>query len=171
MRRSSKNTLRIIAHMMLTLTLLSTNAHSTTSQQIFAWVARQMEIEDVNDMPAIKYVSKAQLQHVLQELSVKSYSQMKSNLGGVQAEEIMGTYLANVVGLFHPETQIIYIGAFLSPCRKKAVLAHEFTHYFQEVIEGRIHPHDYAADYKRSRREMKAYDIERRFEKAFCNRE
>ncbi len=169
MKRLTMKTLRVIALTILPLVLWSTNGYSTTPQQIYIWVALQMNIQEVNDMPVINFVGKERLQRVFQEFSHKSYTQMESDFGRDYAEEVMGLYLDNVVGLFHPDTGAIYIGAFLEPCRREAVLAHEFVHYLQDLRGGRIHPDDYGADDKRSLREMEAYHIERKFEQAFCN--
>ena len=161
--------LRIITLTALSLTLWSSNAYSISPEQIYIWVARQMNIEYVSTMPGVNYVGKERLQQVFQQFSHKSYAQMENSHGKAYADEIMGMYLDKVVGLFHPETKAIFVGEFLDPCRRLAVLAHEFTHYFQDRRDGRIPSDDYRASDRRVFREMEAYHIERKFEEIFCS--
>lgn len=171
MKQLIKKTLRVIVLTILPLALWSTNGYCISPQQIYIWVARQMNIEYVSSMPEINYVGKERLQAVFQDFSQKSYNEMASNFGKDYAEEIIGLYLDNIVGLFHTKTRTIYIGEFLEPCRRRAILAHEFVHYFQDLVEGAIDPDDYRAGDKRTFREMEAYQMERKFEQLFCSQD
>ncbi len=65
---------------------------------------------------------------------------------------------------------MIYIGSFLSPCRREAILAHEMTHYFQNKVRGRTQPVGWEdAETMHFVREMEAYKIEKRYTEAFCS--
>ena len=169
MKRAIKQALTVIAITLMPILLWSTNAYSVTPQQIYVWVARHMNIEHVSGMPEVTFVGKEKLQQMFRDFNYKSYAQLETDHGKAYAQEMLSTYLDNVVGLFHPETRAIFVGDFLEPCRRQAVLAHEFVHYFQDVKHGRIRMDDYRADDKRTLREMQAYDIESKFVKLFCD--
>ena len=171
MKHRITKTFRLIVLTILPLVLLSTNAYCISPEQIYTWVARQMNIEHVDRMPEVTYVDKAELQQIFRDFSSKSYAQMASDHGKDYAEEVMGLYLDNIVGLFHPETKAIFVGEFLDPCRRQAVLAHELMHYLQDKVEGRINNNEYRADEKRMVREMQAGKLERKFEETFCNQD
>lgn len=164
-------TYRIVALTIIPLALWCSDGHCMSPEQIFTWVSMQMGIEEVYDMPVIKYVDKQRLQLVFQELSHKSYTQISSSFGRDYAEKIMGLYRDKVVGLFHPPTRVIYIGTFLTPCRRKAVLAHEITHYLQDLTGGQIHADDFAANERHAHREKVAYEIEDQFEQVYCTQD
>lgn len=126
-----KRTLRVLALVILPIVLWSTDAYCISPQQIYVWVARHMNIEYPDPMPAVNYIGKERLQQVFKNYSHKSYTQMESTYGKDYAQGILGKYLADIVGLFHPETRAIFVGEFLEPRRRQAVLAHEFAHCFK----------------------------------------
>lgn len=81
----------------------------------------------------------------------------------------MANYLDRVLGLFNPETQIIYVASHLSPCEQQSILAHEITHYFQHLKDGPIALGHYGAEDQIMFREMEAYQIASKFKELFCD--
>ncbi len=139
-----------------------------TPEEIFLWVAQEMAIEDAYAMPPIRFVDKEKLCAAFKNGNRKAYLRWESEYGELQAEKIMKVYLKGVVGMFKPQTETVYVGSFLAPCRQQAILAHELTHYFQHLSKGSVNPDGYEADTRHLIREMEAYKIEKRFTKLFC---
>ena len=88
--------------------------------------------------------------------------------GRDEADRLMVLYLQELIGLFVPDTQRIFVGSFLDTCRLKSIVAHEVTHYFQHMIYGKINPNMYGADQIRLNNEMQAENIEKKFIRMFC---
>ncbi len=168
MKRSTAKAFRMFALLLFSSTFWSTNSQAVTHEQIFIWISRQMHIEYFYSMPEVQYVSKTRLQEVFQEFSRNSFDRWRMVHGQAGAEKIMASYRNRLVGLFNPKTQIIYVGDFLQPCRQKAVLAHEMTHFFQHWINGPIQNRSFIADDLRTIREIEAYQMEARFKALFC---
>lgn len=141
---------------------------ATSHKEIFNWVAKQMETDKDYPMPQIKIVSKEELQRVFSKFSEKSVKRWAESLGEEEADRIMARYLNEVIGLFVPETKIIYVGNFLNPCKQSSIVAHEITHYFQCMKHGKIDPHSFNADLIYLGNELEASKIENLFLKTFC---
>lgn len=171
MKRNFQKAFRVFTLLLLSLTFWTAICFAATPEQIFVWVSRQMHIEYAYDMPEVQFVGKQQLQSVFQDFSRRSFEEWQVNHGEEQARTIMASYLDRVVGFFHPPTQTIYVGEYLSPCLKQSVLAHEITHYFQDLIRGPIELKGYGADDRRMFREMEAYLMGNKFKDLFCNSE
>lgn len=144
-------------------------AYCQESKDIFAWVARQLNIADAGPPPDVHYVDKSGLQVAFTRSNRHSYRQWEAQYGAHQAEKFMNFYLQELVGMFDPHSESIYVGSFLSPCRQEAILAHEFTHYFQQRQYGRIQPKVPGAQNLQLKREMEASALEKRYGESFCN--
>ncbi len=168
MKRFTAKAFRVFALLLFSSTFWTSFSYGVTHEQIFVWVSRQMDIEYFYNMPEVQYVSKSKLQTVFEEFSQKSFQRWRVQHGQAGADKIMASYQNRLVGLFNPKTQIIYVGDFLLPCRQKAILAHEMTHYFQHWIYGPIHSGSYSAEDQRIFREIEAYQVEAKFKQLFC---
>ncbi len=142
--------------------------HDFPSIAIFRWVAGQMQVAGSDPLPPIHYVSRSELRRVFQSRSKQSFKNWQAAYGLNRARQIMDDYLKGVVGMFNPNTGHIYVGRFLSPCRQKAVLVHELTHYFQN----KAHQDNVAASFDPALAnmilEMEAYRLENRFMDQYC---
>jgi hypothetical protein len=147
--------------------LWHTPGYGLEPEQILAWVAGQMTIADPGPMPVVHYVDKAELQAAFTKANHNTYRRWEDSLGAQEAKQIFNGFLQELVGMFDPETQSIYVGRFLPPCRREAILAHELTHYFQVRRNGRVDPDRPGADRIQSRLEMQASTIEMRYSDLF----
>jgi hypothetical protein len=168
MKRLKTKASQTVALILFSTVFWSANAYGVTPEQIFVWVSRQMEIEYVYNVPAIQYISKNKLQNIFQEVNQESFRHWRMEYGQAKADSIMATYQNRLVGLFNPETQTIYVGNFLLPCRQNAVLVHEMTHFFQHWIYGSIQNGSFSAEDQHIFREIQAYQMEARFTALFC---
>lgn len=142
-----------------------------TNEEIYAWTVQQSKVTGTYEMPDIRFVDKEELKAAFKKGSENSYLRWEDEYGTDEAKKIMKEYLEGIVGLFDEKTRIIYVGNFMNQCRQQAVLAHELTHYLQNVTQGRIDPDSYGADNLYMMREWQAYTIEDRFTAAFCPEE
>jgi len=168
MKRFTAKAFRVFALLLFSSTFWTTFSYGVTHEQIFVWISRQMDIEYLYDMPEVHYVSKNELQRVFQDYSKKSFQRWRVEHGQAGADRIMASYQNRLVGLFNPKTHIIYVGDFLMPCRQKAVLAHEMTHYLQDWMYGPIDARSFSAEDQRLFREIEAYQMEAKFKELFC---
>ena len=168
MRRFTAKAFRASALLLFSSTFWAPDSHAVTPEQIFVWISRQMSIEYCYHMPEVHYVSKKRLQKVFQDFNRESFQRWRIEHGPARADRIMNSYQNRLVGLFNPKTQTIYVGDFLLPCRRNAVLAHELTHFLQHWISGPIIKGSYSAEDQRIFREMEAYQMEARFKALFC---
>jgi Zn-dependent peptidase ImmA (M78 family) len=140
------------------------------TEAVFAWTIRQMRIVDHYELqlPAIRVVSKATLRKTFVASSHKSFQRWQAMYGMDRAQQILEKYLHDIVGMFDPQTRVIYVGRFLSPCRQQAVLAHELVHFFQHqtILAAAIEAYD--PDTVNMIREMEAYQIQHRFMEQNC---
>lgn len=142
--------------------------YCNAESEIVHWVAGQMEIQKAHSVPVVKTVDKAALNKIFASGSAHVMARWVADHGQAGADKLMRVYLESAVGLFDPKTRTIYVGSFLSPCRRKAILAHEIAHYFQYMFRGPITGDDMAAEMILMEREIEACAIERRFEERFC---
>jgi hypothetical protein len=150
------------------ITLYAIPAQCSSHEEIFKWVAKQLEISKDYSMPEIKMVSKKELRKIFSKSSEKSLKRWAQDFGEEEADKMMNRYLKQVIGLYIPETKAIYVGRFLDECKRKSILAHELTHYFQDMTEGKIDPQSFDADLMYLRNELEASRIEKKFLKTFC---
>ncbi|MCP4748469.1 MAG: hypothetical protein GY874_20395 [Desulfobacteraceae bacterium] len=143
--------------------------HADSPYDTYLWVAKQMNIKTIPQMPEIRFVGKKELQKAFIKGNKESYMRWETEFGHIQAQKIMDRYLKVVVGLFIPKTETVYICNTLSPCRRAAVLAHEMCHFFQHIAHGVIDPNEYEADALHMVREKQAYKIEGQYQDSFCN--
>jgi len=136
--------------------------------QIVRWVAGQMHIGKPYTAPIIQVVGKEKLSQIFEAGSRSVKARWIADHGTAQAENLMRVYLDSAVGLFDPQTQIVYIGGFLSECRQKAIIAHEIAHYFQYVKRGPVDGRDMLSEMLLMEREIEACAMERQYEKQFC---
>ncbi|MEE9612864.1 MAG: hypothetical protein V3W19_16545 [Desulfatiglandales bacterium] len=154
--------------LLLTTLIYRAPALSMSHEEIFKWVAQELEIEKDYPMPQIIVVSKAELQRVFKKDSEKSYQRWVEEYGENKAKETMDLYLNDLLGLFNPKAKVIYVGSFMEQCKFNSIVAHEITHYFQVLEEGTIDPQSTGFDYTHLFREMQASKIMDMYMKAFC---
>jgi hypothetical protein len=139
-----------------------------TSEEIFNWVAHELSIQNTYEMPVVLFVDKETLADAFRQGNKKAYRLWQAKYGSAQAEQIMLQYLNDVIGLFEPKSQTIFIGDFLSDCRAQAVTAHEFVHFFQNITHPFGDEKQYAEESMHLFRELQAHSIEYRFMELFC---
>ena len=159
---------RIFAFLMASAILTPGIGYCLSDEEIFAWVANQLDINETYSMPTVNLVDKQGIQKAFVEGNRNGYMRWENQYGKDKADEILKVYLDEIVGLFNEKSRSIFVATFMSPCRQQAVLAHEFVHFFQYVTEGPVVPGTFQEDIARMTREMKAYAIEKRFEEYVC---
>jgi hypothetical protein len=137
-------------------------------EEIYNWVANELEIKKDYPMPEIRIVQRKELQTEFRKGSEKSFKRWAGMYGDETASEIMDTYLKEVIGLFNPKAKVIYVGSFMEPCRQESIIAHELTHYFQVMENGTPSIGSYQGDTLRYSQEMKAGKIGNQFRETFC---
>lgn len=142
--------------------------HSQSIEEIFRWTAQQMKVSGDLLVPPIFIVSHAEIKQVFLGNNRNAYLRWESDYGPARAREILKGFLSEIVGLFEPSTNVIYVGDFLSPCRREAILAHEMTHYFQHKYRGSIEENGTDPQIQKWQREMEAYGNEEKYGLAFC---
>jgi hypothetical protein len=157
-----------LAALALFIVMVPAVGHCLSKEDIFAWVAARMNLHETHAIPTVMFVDKTDIQQAFIEGNRNGYLRWEKEYGKNKAEKILQSYLDDIVGLFNDKTRIIYVGSFMSPCKQQAVLAHEFTHYYQFVRQGPVPHGDVQEDLLRLSREMEAYAIEKQFEEAFC---
>jgi Zn-dependent peptidase ImmA (M78 family) len=143
-------------------------AYPHTTEEIFQWVASQLEIAYEGSMPEIKLVDKSELGIVFEKNNQKSYLRWQAKYGAVEAQKILSIYLREIIGLFDPKTNTIYIADWLAPCRRQSVLAHEITHFLQYKTRQIEDQSEITVANQKHRWEIEAYQIETRFVKLRC---
>jgi hypothetical protein len=146
----------------------SGKALGSSVDEILKWVAVEMGVQEVYPTPVIMLVTKQELQKVFMEKNEKSFMLWTRTYGDKQTNEIIEQYLEDLLGLFIPETETIYIGDFMGPCKQQSIIAHELTHYFQVRMQQKTHSGDYTEEVLRLRNEMEASKIEQKFMDTFC---
>lgn len=112
---------------------------------------------------------KEELQRVYRRYNEKTLKKWAGKYGEQRANEMMGYYLNEVIGLCIPKTCELYVGSFLKSCKRDATVAHELTHYFQIMEEGPIDPKSDRAQDKYLYNEMQAALFENNFIEKFCD--
>lgn len=142
--------------------------HSQTEVDIYLWTLMKMGLDQQYEMPVVQYVDRSELKDVFKKNNRKAYLRWESEYGPDQAEKILKLYLDEIIGLFDIHTDVIYVGNFLQPCRREAILAHEMTHYLQIRTQGTQPVGWVDLDTLHTTREMEAYKIENAFTRTFC---
>ena len=169
MGRSAKSTQHRIIIIALPLVLLCIDlTRADSSEEIFQWVASQMNIEYTGNMMEIRFVDKEKLCAVFTRNNRKSYRRWRARYGVLQAQRILDIYLVELVGLFDPETSIVYVADSLNPCRQQSVVAHEIAHFFQYRTRQITDQSESAAATRRLHWEIEAHQIENRFVQLHC---
>jgi hypothetical protein len=148
--------------------LFSSYAHSDSTHDIFQWVAVELDTVFDGNVPEIRTVDKTSLKSVFQKNNRKSYLRWQARYGVLEAERIMSIYLREVIGLFDPKSNTIYIADWLDPCRLQSILAHEATHFFQYKTRPLENQTEISAANQRLRWEIEAHQIEQRFIELHC---
>ena len=141
---------------------------ANSEREIFQWVQKEMGADSSYTMPEFRFVSKERLQELFRKDNERSFQKWADQMGNNQAQKMMKMYLTELIGLYSPATGEVYVGKFLDPCRKEAVLAHEFAHHIQVMEEGDIDVTLYNAEYEIMFREMQAKSIEMKYLETFC---
>lgn len=168
MNYMKKTLLCLSLSLLLTTVIYTAPALSMSHEEIFHWVAQELEIEKDYPMPQIIVVSKAELQRVFKKDTEQSYQRWVEEYGENKAKETMDLYLNEVLGLFNPKAKVIYVGSFMEQCKFNSIVAHEITHYFQVLEEGIIDTQSAGFEYIHLFREMQAGKIMDNYMKAFC---
>jgi hypothetical protein len=163
-----KTLLCICLFLTLTIVVNIEQALSMSDQEIFNWVARQLNINKEYPMPKILVVSKEELQDAFKKQTEQSYQRWIKEYGENTAKETMNMYLTEVIGLFNPKSKVIYVGSFMEPCRFKSIVAHEITHYLQVMENGQVELGSALFDNVHFFRELQANGITNDYVKAFC---
>lgn len=166
--RKSWNCLRVAVWLAAGMLAWHDPVYALEPTQIFSWVSQQMDISDAGPLPAVLYVDKAGLQDAFSKANHNTFKRWEVSFGTPRAREFWSLYLQELVGMFDPETTTIYIGRFLEPCRREAILAHEITHYLQQLRDGRIETGTRGAENIQLRREMQAGRMEQLYSELFC---
>ncbi len=168
MKYINKTLLCLSLSLLLTIVIYRGQALSMSNEEIFNWVARELEIDKDYPMPQIIVVSREKLQIVFRKESAKSYQRWVKEYGENTAKKTMDLYLKEVIGLFIPKAKVIYVGSFMESCKFNSIVAHEMAHYFQVMKDGLINSRAIGFDHIHLSREMQASDIANRYMKAFC---
>lgn len=168
MKYMKKTLLCLSLSLFLTTVIYRAPALSMSHEEIFHWVAHELEIEKDYPMPQVMVVSKAELQRVFKKDSEQSYQRWVEEYGENKAKETMDLYLNDLLGLFNPKARVIYVGSFMEQCKFNSIVAHEITHYFQVLEEGTIDTQSDGFEFMHLFREMQAGKIMDEYMKAFC---
>ncbi|MBT8342914.1 MAG: hypothetical protein HKP58_17020, partial [Desulfatitalea sp.] len=123
----------IVVCAMIILPLWSAAGYGRTDETIFQWTAGQMGAPSDIPMPQIRWVTRVEIKQVFINNNRKAYLRWETEYGEDRAQAILKVYLDEIVGLFDPPSNIVYVGSFLDACHRQAILAHEFTHYLQHT--------------------------------------
>jgi hypothetical protein len=99
-------------------------------EEIFEWVAAELQIENNYEMPVVLFVDTETLAEKFIANDQETIRSWKARYGSAAAEEIIQCYCSGILGIFDCRTQTVFIGNFIEECRAQAVLAHELIHYF-----------------------------------------
>lgn len=164
-----KTLLCLSLSLLLTFVIERGEASGMSFEEIFHWVACELEIDKDYPMPQIKVVSKQELQRVFKQESERSYQRWIRRYGENEAKKAMDLYLKEVIGLFVPKLKVIYVGSFMEPCKFNSILAHEITHYFQVMEDGPVDSRSIGFESIHFVREMQANKIANKYIETFCN--
>ena len=153
---------------LLILLLCHSTGHSMTPEEIFEWVASELQIEIDYEMPVVIFIDKETLADKFIQNNQKTIRVWINRYGQAQAEKILQTYCNDIRGIFDQRSQSVYIGNFLKGCRAQAVLAHEFVHYFQNITHEFENEAQSMQEIMYLFRELQACSIEDRFVELFC---
>lgn len=165
-----KNTLTrlLFASTFITILISAATTMGFTDKEIYNWVANELNIQNQYKMPAIQYVTKEKLGETFKKNNEKSFKRWADQYGEEKASELINFYINEVIGLYIPKTNDLYVGDFIEPCIKEAVVAHELTHFFQNKKDGPVDPDSADAANVHLYREMQGSHIERKFIAEFC---
>jgi hypothetical protein len=162
-------TISIILCAVVIAVLTAGNGFCQSEEEIFIWTGKAFGVDANITMPEVHWVGQVDLQNVFVKNNQAAYMRWQNKHGVAQAREIMDQYLSDIVGLYSPKTNIVYVGTFLDACRKEAILAHEFTHFFQQFYEGEVTGWGEESEATmRMVREMEAYKIESLYQQILC---
>ena len=125
------------------------SAKGFSYDEILAWVANELEVEGDYPLPEIFITSKNNLQEILIGKTKKSHMLWAKVYGEVEARKMMNKCLDEILGLFDPETKVIYVGDFMDSCKIIRwyfliffnycfnILLNRFHHVFQKLVHGR----------------------------------
>ena len=108
------------------------------------------------------------LERLLKKNNEKSFKRWADKYGEEKASELMNFYISEVIGLYIPKTNDLYVGDFIKPCIKESIVAHELTHFFQTMKDGPVDPNSEDAANVHLYREMQGSHIEKKFIEEFC---
>ena len=165
-----KNTITklLFASTFITILISAATTMGFTDKEIFNWVANELNIQNRYEMPAIQYVTKEKLGEAFKNNNKKSFKRWADQYGEEKASELINFYISEVIGLYIPKTNDLYVGDFIEPCIKESIVAHELTHFFQTKKDGPVNSVSPDAGNVHLYREMQASNLERKFIEEFC---
>lgn len=119
-------------------------------------------------MPQIRFVGKKNLCAVFAKNNQRSYLRWKARYGERQAQKILDVYLRELMGLYDPSTNIVYVSKEIGACRRQSIIAHELAHFFQYQTGKIKKPSDPTAFAQRLQMENEAHLIEYRYIQLHC---
>jgi hypothetical protein len=143
-------------------------AYGMAPEAVFNWVCEELQIQPAVQMPVVLFVDRATLAQVFRQNNQKARRLWQARYGSAQAERILRQCLDEVIGLFEPKNQIVYVADFLPDCRKEAILAHELTHYLQYATRDRADRDLYEEQTQHLFRELQAHRVAYRYMEVFC---
>jgi len=165
---SKRILISLIFAFVLPVTMLIPPALSVSHEEIFKWVFDELSISNNYSMLEIRLVSKKELQILFKENTGQSYQRWSQMYGNEEADRILDFFLKEVIGLFNPDTQKIYVGSFLDGCKQESIVAHELTHFLQFMQHGKIDADMIGADLIQVKNEIQAEKIEGKYIQTFC---
>ncbi|HDY89197.1 MAG TPA: hypothetical protein ENH82_13915 [bacterium] len=122
--------------------------------------------------PAVRYVPREKLIEIFMAINEVVYDRMVKEYGQARVDEMVEMYKKEVIGITDSnDVSEIFIFKDLEPCERKAIVAHEYTHFLQVKILGKIKLDDKDKDNKHTYREMQGGQIQTLYEERFCKDE
>jgi len=145
--------------------LIATPAWGSNTD-IFDFVKQKYRYTGDAPLPPIIFLEQLALQGLYLRINKDYFEHWYEKFGKEEAIKRIRVRLQNLRAFFHIRTQIIYIGNWIPKCKTEAYIAHELTHYLQEVLGETKVGHDFGKS--NFFLEIWAYNIQDFYEEEFC---
>jgi hypothetical protein len=162
-------TLLLFVTMLTTMNGYTKPVQGMPLEKIFHWVSEQLNVDPNYPFPQILVIDREELEVVWRKKNRQSYQSWVEHYGENKARETMDQLMDELLGLFDPKTNIIYVGNFMESCKTDAILAHEITHYLQHMQDGPGDTESEDFDLLYIYRELQADQIEKKFFACYCS--
>ena len=136
---------------------------------VYKWTEYHFNASEHYEMPDIKYTPIMEIRYIFLYRNRKVYAEWFRDYGEEITDDSMNEYLSNVVALYDVKTTTVYVHEYIRPkCERYAFLAHEFTHYLQDMYHGKLDKDDMFYDMLFLEREREAYKIQNIFINQMC---